>query len=141
MYLNKYLEGKTYFVGEIITLADIHIWGYLQITFEVGFDEGFRKAIPNLTAWFVRISQVQEVKDRFGAVQMAQKAMKPFIKKTAAVEKPKANAAEKPKAEVKVQYDKSHVLFNSAKFNVFTHTCMIAANVVEFKDLQEVMTD
>jgi len=72
---------------------------------------------------------------------VAKKAMKPFVKKTDAVEKPKANAVEKPKAEVKVQYDKTNVLFNSAKFNVFTHTCMIAANVVEFTDLQEVMTD
>ena len=35
----------------------------------------------------------------------------------------------------------SHILYNNAKFNIFTHTCMIAANVVEFKGLQEVVTE
>lgn len=125
MFLNKALEGKTFLVGERVTIADIHLWGYLEFTFQVTFDEGFRKAIPNLSAWFERVNQVQEMKDRYGLVQLPKKAMKPYA--------PKGGFQHHPFA--------SHILYNNAKFNVFTHTCMIAANVVEFKGLQEVVTE
>lgn len=65
------------------------------------------------------------MKDKYGLIQLPKKAMKPYA--------PKGGFNHHPFA--------SHVLYNSAKFNIFTNTCMIAANIVEFKGLQEVMTD
>ena len=41
--LNKYLQGKSYLVGENPTVADIVVASPLIIAFQTVFDAGFRK--------------------------------------------------------------------------------------------------
>jgi len=73
-------KERTYFVGEQLTLADIYIYGdILEFTFEVTFDDGFRKAIPNLTTWFVRDkSRFKRLRIDMELVQMAQESNEAF---------------------------------------------------------------
>jgi elongation factor 1-gamma len=72
----------------------------LTLPFETVFDGGFRKAMPNVNAWFERISKLPEVVGRVGNVKAAAKAIKPTLP---AKEKPAAQA--KPQAAPKKAED------------------------------------
>jgi elongation factor 1-gamma len=50
--INSALQGKEYLVGERITIADITVFTSLIIAFAFVLDGGFRKAMPNVSAWF-----------------------------------------------------------------------------------------
>ena len=59
-----------FLVAERFTLADLHNFSYFRFSFQTSFDEKFRKEIPNLTAWFVRVSEVSQVRDRLGKITL-----------------------------------------------------------------------
>ena len=54
--LNTFLEGKTFFVGQRMTMADLSTFTIIKNMFALVLDAGFRKAMPALTAWFQRMA-------------------------------------------------------------------------------------
>ena len=50
--LNKYLQGKSYIVGDRPTVADIVVASPLVIAFQTVLDGGFRKGFQHITEWF-----------------------------------------------------------------------------------------
>ena len=90
--LNSHLQGKTYLVGERLTLADLIVAFTLLLPLQTVLDGGFRKSVaPNVAAWIDRVLSTPEVVRRVGLVKLAQKVLKP-------VAPPKK---EEPKKEVK----------------------------------------
>lgn len=76
--LDKWLNKHEWISGTVFSLADIFIGSVMIPCFQLLFDQGFRKAIPNLTKWFDRFCLDPFVKRRYGLVQPCVKAMKPF---------------------------------------------------------------
>ena len=90
--LNSHLQGKTYLVGERLTIADLVVAFTLITAFQTALDGGFRKSVaPNVAAWMDRVLSTPEVVSRIGHVKLCQKVLKP-------VAPPKK---EEPKKEVK----------------------------------------
>ena len=77
--VNVHLQGKKYLVGERITVADIAIAIQLIPLFQTTLDGGFRKAMPNVTAWLEGLVKLPEFVSRIGNVKFAQKALKPVL--------------------------------------------------------------
>lgn len=90
MMLNTHLNGKSYFVGERITVADIAIAVQVIALFQTAFDSGFRKATQHVTKWIENFVKNPEVISRLGNVKFTTKALKPLL------------AEKKKKEEVKV---------------------------------------
>jgi glutathione S-transferase/putative methionine-R-sulfoxide reductase with GAF domain len=120
---NDFLEGKQFFVNDRITLADIHLFGYFEFCFQVSFDEGFRKSIPHLTAWFERVAADKHVAGIYGKIFLCSKAVKAFAPKGGFVFKPST----------------SHIIYVNYKFNLLMNSVMVAANAVGFKDVTVVV--
>lgn len=59
--LNTHLQGKEFLVGGHLTLADIAVWQSLYLAMTLALDGGFRKAMPNLAAWFEKVSKIPQV--------------------------------------------------------------------------------
>jgi translation elongation factor EF-1beta len=101
--MNDHLAGKTFLVGQRLTLADISNFMFMAMGFVFIFDGGFRKAMPNLTAWFERVAAQSAVIAHFGCLKMCEKAMKPQdvskLPKVEVVAKPAAPAQEEKKAD------------------------------------------
>jgi glutathione S-transferase len=75
--LNTHLQGKDYFVGNRLTIADLALWSALYLSMTLALDAGFRKAMPNLAAWFERVSKLPETVKVAGAVVLPAKGLKP----------------------------------------------------------------
>lgn len=107
--LNTHLQGKTYLVGDKLSVADIQVAFSLILPFQVALDGGFRKSVaPNVTAWLERFIALPEVVKRLGHVKFAakpQKAVAPAKKeeekKPAAQAAPKKPAADEDAAPIK----------------------------------------
>jgi len=76
--LDSYLDGKYYLVGDNITIADIMVAMYLSIPYQMLFDAGYRKAIPNATEWFEKIISLPAVIKTCGYIKLSDKAFKAF---------------------------------------------------------------
>jgi glutathione S-transferase/translation elongation factor EF-1beta len=107
--LNTHLEGKTWLVGGRMTLADVSCFIGMIAAFQLIFDPGFRKAMPNVSAWWERVSQQSCVISVVGRFRMCEKAMKaqdatklPAVQPKEAVEEKKEEA---PKAAPKKTED------------------------------------
>jgi len=97
--LNAHLEGKTYFVGSNITLADINlafaVGGYLQFLFA---EEARKKLFPKLTEWYWSLATSEAFSRVWGrAFLLKVPARYPIVEKK---EEVKAKAAS-PKKEKK----------------------------------------
>jgi len=107
--LNTALQGKQWLVGGRITLADIAQFTSLIVPFSFVLDGGFRKAMPNVSAWFERISKHEAVIKVCGNIKMCEKMIKPVdtsklakVEVKAAIVEQKVTAPkETPKEEVK----------------------------------------
>ena len=83
--MNKALEGKSWLVGERLTLADIVVFNDLIIPFTFSFDAGYiSKAIPNVSAWFVKMSKLPVVARTAGYIKVQGGAPKPQAQAAAA---------------------------------------------------------
>lgn len=78
--LNNALNGKDYFVGNRFTIADAALFAVLLLPFTLVLDAGFRKAMPNVSAWFERVSKLPEVIKVAGHVKLPAKGLKPVSK-------------------------------------------------------------
>lgn len=66
---DTHLKGKQWIAGDSISLADLYCGACFAASFQTVLDAGFRKAMPNLAAWFERWSQHQPVVRRHGRIQ------------------------------------------------------------------------
>ena len=69
--MNTALEGKSWLVADRLTLADIVVFNDLIIPFTFAFDGGYMKAIPNVVAWFVKMSKLPVVARTAGYIKVA----------------------------------------------------------------------
>lgn len=99
MMLNTHLNGKSYFVGERITVADIAIAVQVIALFQTAFDSGFRKATQHVTKWIENFVKNPEVISRLGNVKFTTKALKPLLAEKKKKEEVKVVAAPVKKAE------------------------------------------
>jgi len=76
--LNTHLEGNYYLVGDNVTIADLVMATYLIMPFQTVFDGGYRKAIPNVTEWFERVTRLPSVVKHVGYVKLSDKPFKSF---------------------------------------------------------------
>merc|ERR1719223_1303089 len=68
--INEKLKGKSWLVGDSLTLADIATFNILILPFAFVLDGGFRKAMPDITAWFDKMSKLPVVARTAGYVKM-----------------------------------------------------------------------
>jgi glutathione S-transferase len=54
-WLDGLIAGRTYIAGERFTLADIHLWVFLDFAAQVG--QALDPANKNLTAWMARVAE------------------------------------------------------------------------------------
>ena len=109
--LNTALEGKSWLVGERLTLADIVAFNILIIAFTFSFDAGVCKAFPNVAAWFAKMSKLPVVARTAGYIKMkggapqAKAAAAPAAAGKAAKGGKKGKKEEAPKAEEADEFD------------------------------------
>ena len=75
--LNTHLQGKQHLVGGRYTVADVVVGVTLLLPFQLALDAGFRKAMPNVSAWLENFVKLPQVVARLGHVKFAQKIVKP----------------------------------------------------------------
>jgi len=111
--LDTHLQGKQWIAGDSFSLADLYTGAFFVASFQTVLDGGFRKAVPNLAAWFANFIAHQPVIRRMGRIQLCAKALKPATTggpPPGAAAAPKAPAAA-PKKEEKPAADDDLDLF------------------------------
>lgn len=73
--LDKALAGKTYLVGDCLTLADILVFCSLMSAFQLVLDTQIRKTMPHISKWFAHVASLAEVRKRAGAVKPCEVAV------------------------------------------------------------------
>ena len=80
--LEKELQGKTYLVGNRLTLADIALFRYLRLFMMFQFPDGMRKKLlPNTTNWFENIMKTNAAVKAYGRIVLCKQPLKPFTGK------------------------------------------------------------
>lgn len=109
--LEGHLNGKKYFVGEKMTLADVVMFFHLRYYFQYLWVDGKRKSIlKNTTAWFSGIMDTPEAKKAYGRTLLCKNPLKAPVcekkeeKKPEKKEKKPKNdeVEEEPKEEKKI---------------------------------------
>jgi glutathione S-transferase/translation elongation factor EF-1beta len=97
--INSHLSqnNKNWLVGERLTLADMSVFCAIQIGFSTVLDAGFRKAMPQVSEWYLRMSKLPVVAGTVGYVKMCDKPIKPVDPKTAAKVECEIKKVEAPK--------------------------------------------
>jgi elongation factor 1-gamma len=98
--VNDHLKNKTFMVGDKFSVADISVACTLMIPFQTVLDAGYRKAMPNVSAWFERCMSLPCFVKTFGYVRMCDKAMKPWDGKAAAAPVAPAKKAEQEEEDL-----------------------------------------
>ena len=70
--INKHLAGKSFLVGDSVTMADIFLAGALSFAFQTFLDGGFQKGIKNLITWFEKVCKMEAFQTGFGNIRMTQ---------------------------------------------------------------------
>lgn len=104
--LNRYLETRTYLVGERLTVADLSLATSLLPAYKAVFDPRFRGPFTNVNRWFETITQQEKFRaiwslDPNAWCTVAQKAQKKPAAKKAATEEKKEEAKPAAKAAAK----------------------------------------
>lgn len=68
--MNSALDGKSWLVGERLTLADIVAFNILIIAFSFSFDAGVCKAFPHVASWFAKMAKLPIVARTAGYIKM-----------------------------------------------------------------------
>ena len=71
------MNGKDFLVGHRFTLADAATFSVLLMGFTLVLDAEYRKTVPHVTAWFERVSKLEEVVKVAGHVKMIEHALSP----------------------------------------------------------------
>ena len=75
--LDNFLKGRKYIGGDHMSFTDIYLTNVFKYIMQTVFDQGFRKAIPSLTEWYVRMTEDPLIVKRFGKCKLCAKALKP----------------------------------------------------------------
>ena len=67
--LNAQLQGRSWLVADKLTLADIVAFNALLVPYTFSLDAGFRKAMPEAAAWFLKMSKLPVVTRTAGYVK------------------------------------------------------------------------
>lgn len=99
--LDKHLQGKSFAVGNSITLADVELFNAVRAYFTLAIVEEQRKNLyPNILKWFNSLSTNSALVKAFGRIVLCKVPQKaPKVEK--AKEEPKKKEEAKPKAEKK----------------------------------------
>ena len=97
--VNTHLQGKDYLVAGRLTVADVVVALALIPVYQVALDMGFRKAMPNVTAWLEKFVKLPEVVSRLGNVKFCAKIVKPVAPPKKEEKKEEKKVAAKPKKE------------------------------------------
>ena len=112
--LDAHIKDKEFIMGAKLTLADVTLFRELKYFFQLVFVKGLRdKVFPNVSKWFQKMSETEEVKKVYGKILLCNQALKPFIsepkekeekkgKKEAPKEEKEEKQEEKPKEKKKV---------------------------------------
>jgi elongation factor 1-gamma len=97
--INQHLASNTFLVGERVTLADLWVAVLFQKAVGLTVDAAARKNLPNLVRHLETVANQPKVKDIYGEIVYAEKAVQ-FVPpaKEKAPKAEKAPAAPKPKA-------------------------------------------
>jgi len=118
--LNTHLEGKKFFVGNEVSLADVFMANLFLYPFQTVLDGGFRKAMKNVSAWAETMYANESFIKINGKVVLASKALKPVLKKVEKKEeKKKAAPAAAPKKVVEQKPKDNIDLLPPTPFNVY----------------------
>jgi len=110
--INAHLsQNNSWMVGDRLTLADLSVFCALQLAFSLVLDAGFRKAMPNVSAWFERMSKLPVVSSTVGYIKMCEKPIKPVDPSTCVKVECEIKAA--PVAVAKKEDDLEDDLFGS----------------------------
>lgn len=74
-FLNDHLNGKTYLVGNQITLADIVVASTIFYPFKLVADPSFLKPFDNVLSWFTNCVSQDEFRQVVGQVTMCEKEL------------------------------------------------------------------
>jgi len=111
--LNKHLGGRTFVVGERVTLADIILATSLYRLYTLVLDAPFRKAFGNANRWFQTVVNQPEFKAVVGNTNLCEKMMNaPASEETGTAP---AAKEEKPKKEAKKEEKKKEEKPKEAK--------------------------
>jgi len=101
--LEAHISTRTFFVGERITLADLHVASTIQKAVALTIDAALRAQLPNLVRHLETITNQPKLKDVFGETTYVEKAIQftPPPKEKKEKEAKAAPAAPAPKAEKK----------------------------------------
>ena len=78
--LDAQLKDKEFVLGNKITLADVTLFRELKYFFQLVFPKGLRdKVFPNVTKWFTKLSETEEVKKVYGKILLCNQPLKPYI--------------------------------------------------------------
>lgn len=75
--LNTALKGKSYLVGDKVTLADLAVALTWAPAFQLALDPGFLKSVADMTKWFKALTALPEVVKSAGHIKCCAKALKP----------------------------------------------------------------
>ncbi|KAI9372986.1 glutathione S-transferase [Aspergillus egyptiacus] len=70
--LDDHLQGRTYLVGERLSLADLFVLGIVQGAFRFFLDRGWREEHRGISGWFVRVHALPVVVDVAGPPVLAE---------------------------------------------------------------------
>ena len=95
--LDAQLKDKEYVMGAKLTLADVCLFRELKYFFQLVFPKGLRdKVFPNVTKWFQKMAETEEVKKVYGKILLCNQPLKPFIQEQKEVKKPEKKQEKKP---------------------------------------------
>ena len=98
--LDTFLKDRQFIGGQTISIADIYLMTIFKFLMETVFDPNYRKAIPSVTAWYVRMSESPMILKRMGKCKLCEKTLKPIDPKNLkAVAKPAAKKEAKKEAK------------------------------------------
>ena len=89
---NDHLDGKTYLVGERLTVADVVLASFVQLVFQLAIETNQRKQYAHLVAWFERVSSNEHYIKRNGKIVLCARPAKAIF---APSQKPKEEGKKK----------------------------------------------
>jgi elongation factor 1-gamma len=95
--LDAQMKDKEYVMGAKLTLADVCLFRELKYFFQLVFPKGLRdKVFPNVTKWFQKMAETEEVKKVYGKILLCNQPLKPFIQEQKEEKKPEKKQEKKP---------------------------------------------